>query len=117
MAIAVESLVKPDELIMVSQYYDIVCLDRYLERPYRQIGLSPKLGAEYTRKTIASFPDLTHFWLVAAEDGTEITTMIPAEFSQVKEVRFGHDLHLFRYERRESQKRDSRFEQRRIIGE
>ncbi|HEY9777292.1 MAG TPA: glycosyltransferase family 39 protein [Planktothrix sp.] len=96
---AVEQKVKPDDLVFVSHYYNIVCLDRYLDRPYRQIGLSPEMGAQYTQKVIRSFANLSCFWLVAAEGGKAIVPMLPREFKPTEEVRYLHDLHLFKYVR------------------
>jgi hypothetical protein len=99
MAQKVEELVKPDEILMISQYYDIVCLDRYLHKPVRQLGLSPNMGADYARDTIRSIAGMQRFWLITAEDGDSIVTMIPAEFHQSSLVRLPHDLHLYSYDR------------------
>jgi uncharacterized membrane protein len=99
MAEKVEQLVKPDEILMISQYYDIVCLDRYLHRPVRQLGLSPNMGADSARDTIRSFLEMQRFWLITAEDGDSIITMIPPEFHETSLIRLPHDLHLYLYER------------------
>jgi hypothetical protein len=95
----VEQVVEPDDLIFVSQYYSIPPLDRYLTRPFRQVGLSPQMGRDYTYKTILSFPQLERFWLISCEDGEPIVEMIPPQFSRVNEVRFSHNLHLYLYQR------------------
>ena len=99
MAAKVEEVVKPDEILMISQYYDIVCLDRYLHHPVRQVGQSPNMGAESVRGTVHSFPGLKRFWLLTAEDGNSITSMIPTEFHVQQEIRMPHDLHLYLYVR------------------
>ena len=83
-----------DQLIAVSQYYDIVCLDRYLKEPRRQIGLSTQMGEKQLKSALATVQD---FSLVTAQDGENITRLIPARFHITEHINFGHGLHLRRY--------------------
>lgn len=90
-ALAVEKLVPCDELLVVSQPYDIVCLDRYLEKPRRQLGLSPAMGGEIVKSKLAK---LTKFTLITAQEGESIKDMVPEEFSLTKQIDYSHGIHL-----------------------
>ncbi len=94
-AAEVESLCRSDQLILVSQYYDIACLDRYLTQPMLQVGVSPAQGPDHVAKILAGRTD---FWLVTAQEGEQITGMIPPHFRPKHHVHLSHGLHLRRYE-------------------
>lgn len=102
MASTVESLCAKDDLILVSQYYNIVCLDRYLTRPFRQVGGSPALGQKKITEILENFPKLEQFWLITAQEGESITEMIPPNFKIVKQIDLIHGLHLRLYVRQRS---------------
>jgi mannosyltransferase len=94
MAVVVQRECKPDELIVVSHYIDIVCLDRYLDRPQRQIGISPGLGsAEIARR----LDGVRRFWLLTAQEGEGAKNMLPARYVMSKEINMEHGLHLRLY--------------------
>ncbi|HEY9867981.1 MAG TPA: glycosyltransferase family 39 protein [Candidatus Obscuribacterales bacterium] len=95
MAAQVESLCAADDPILVSQYYDIVCLDRYLRQPRIQIGISPAQGNEHIARLIGSRP---RFWLLTAQEGEEARELIPAGYRPTREVHLSHGLHLRLYE-------------------
>jgi hypothetical protein len=90
-----------DEVLLVSQYYDIVCLDRYLSRPLRQIGISPAMGSEkidhLVNDEIRPRPD--SFWILTAQEGDRAFAMIPQNFKVTTQFDLGHALHLRRYVR------------------
>jgi hypothetical protein len=98
MAHEIENRCGKDDLVFVSQFYNVVCLDRYLDRPVRTIGISPALGAEQVRALIASFP-VSHFWLLTAQEGESIKEMMPQQFHMAKQIDMMHGLHLRMYER------------------
>jgi uncharacterized membrane protein len=101
MAAKVEEVVKPEDVLMVSHYFNIVCLDRYLSRPVRQVGLSPQLGAERINAKIEGIsPKLNQFWLLTAEDGENIRDIMPQTFAVVQKIDLPHELHLRLYRRR-----------------
>ena len=97
----VNNLCLKDDLLLVSQYYDIVCLDRYLTRPIRQIGIGAAMGkdkiAHLVNCEIKPTPDA--FWLLTAQEGDRVFAMIPLNFKAVSEYDLGHALHLRRYVR------------------
>ncbi len=96
MAALVERQVKTDEPLLVSQYYDIVCLDRYLTVPLLQIGVSPALGAERLASLLAG---RKRFWLITAQEGEAIKNMIPGDYRLRQQTDLRHALHLRLYER------------------
>lgn len=96
MAKQVEELVPVDETLVVSQHYDIACLDRYLSKPRRQLGLSPAMGADLVKSKLASMDE---FALLTAQEGESIKEMVPGEFSLRKQVDLSHGLHLRLYRR------------------
>lgn len=96
MAAAVERVCRPDDLLVVSEFYDIACLDRYLTRPFRQIGVSPAMGKEYLAGILAG---RDRFILLTAQQGEFIKDMIPAEYSIIERVDLRHGLHLRIYQK------------------
>lgn len=96
MAQKVEELVPEEEVLIVSQHYDIACLDRYLQKPRRQMGLSPAMGAEIVKAKLAK---LNEFALLTAQEGESIKDMVPAVFNLNKQIDLSHGLHLRLYRR------------------
>lgn len=96
MASAVERICKPDDLLVVSEFYNIACLDRYLTMPLNQIGASPAMGKEHVAKLVDG---RTRFVLLTAQQGEFIAPMIPAEYKIVDRVDLRHGLHLRVYQR------------------
>lgn len=99
MARLVESLVRPDEPLLVSQYYDIVCLDRYLNHPFVQYGVSPSLPADHLARVLSGRKS---FWLLTAQEGEAIKNMIPTRYKLIRQVDLRHALHLRLYEEPDS---------------
>lgn len=91
MARQVENLVQPDEVLVVSQYYNIACLDRYLQLPRMQMGLSPAMGKEALAASLGKLPS---FALLTAQDGEAIVPLLPDIFKLEKQVDLSHGLHL-----------------------
>jgi uncharacterized membrane protein len=96
MAHLVESTVPAGELVLVSQYYDILCLDRYLSVPLRQVGVSSNTTAAQLTKMLKGSD---RFSLVTAQEGDRILKQIPGEFMLVISTDLGHSLHFLRYVR------------------
>src|SRR5262249_57992728 len=94
MAAEVERRCHPGELVLVSQYYDIACLDRYLTKPMLQVGVSPAQGADHVSRVVCG---RELFWLLTAQEGEAITGMIPPQFTREQEVSLPHGLHLRLY--------------------
>jgi uncharacterized membrane protein len=94
MAQLVEQNVAESEPLFVSQYYDLVCLDRYLNRPLRQIGAS-------SNTTRQQFTDLLNgaarFALVTAQEGDRILKVIPPDYRQDVHRDLGHSLHFYQF--------------------
>lgn len=98
MAALVERVIEPTDIVMVSQYYDIVCLDRYLHSPLAQIGLTPNMGKPYVTQVFASLPNLKRFWLLTAEDGDAVVQLLPSNCEKVSATtKLEHDLNLTLY--------------------
>lgn len=95
MAAQVESLCAADDPILVSQYYDIVCLDRYLKQLRIQIGISPAQGGEHIARLVGS---RRRFWLLTAQEGEEARKLIPSRYRPTREIHLSHGLHLRLYE-------------------
>ena len=90
----VESLVGPNDLVLVSQYYNIVCLDRYLTRPLHQVGVTPELGTTHLEQVLSH---CDQFWLITAQEGEAIKDMLPKRFKLIQQEDFAHGLHLRLY--------------------
>ena len=91
MARVVERECQPDQLLLVSQYYDVVCLNRYLQKPFLQVGVSPQMGAQHADKILA---DAKGFSLLTAQDGESEADLVPARFQMLKKFDLEHGLHL-----------------------
>ncbi len=113
MAQLVERVCHPNELLLVSHYYDIVCLDRYLNNPLKQVGVSPAMGsrrievilknmlpADDSGSLITGTPEPPQhtFWVLTAQDGDAIFSIIPAGFKVIEKYNFPHALHLWHYQ-------------------
>jgi hypothetical protein len=94
MAALVESKIRPDEPLLVSQYYDIVCLDRYLQHQHVQIGVSPGQGASHIYEVLAGTKS---FWLLTAQEGESVKALLPPAFELESEFTLHHGLHLRHY--------------------
>lgn len=100
-AALVTEVVAPDEILFVSQYYDIVCLDRYLSRPLRQVGISPSMGRQKIAHLINEEiqPSPNSFWILTGQEGDGVFAMVPENFQVTIQNNLGHALHLRRYEK------------------
>ncbi len=87
-----------DYFVFVSQFYDIVCLDRYLTRPYRQIGLSPAMEVKQIENIFIKFKPVK-FILITAQEGEAIKNMLPHNFKMTRQINYFHGLHLREYVR------------------
>ena len=92
----IEHVCRANEVLLVSPYYNIVCLDRYLHNPLRQIGVSPTLG-EAVLKNITHRLSLQTFWVLSAQEGDAIFNIIPSQYKIAQEYDFQHALHLRQY--------------------
>ncbi len=95
MAATVERVCRPDDLILVSEYYDIACLDRYLSRPFQQVGASPAMGKSYVCTLIAG---KQRFVLITAQEGEFIKDLFPDNYVVTNHIDLRHGLHLRVYE-------------------
>jgi hypothetical protein len=97
-AAIVERLTGPDDIIFVSQYYDVMCLDRYLSRPLRQVGVSPSLGREKVQSLVVEIAKTKKtFWVLTAQEGDGIFQMIPPQYKVVFDSDLHHAIHLRQY--------------------
>lgn len=96
MAATVELQVPADKLLLVSQHYDLVCLNRYLTKARLQRGVSPAMGDSAIRDIVSKTDS---FALLTAQDGETMASMIPAEFKLDKRFDYSHGLHLRLYSR------------------
>ncbi|MBY0356725.1 MAG: glycosyltransferase family 39 protein [Candidatus Obscuribacterales bacterium] len=94
LAAAVKLECPVDKLIVVSQFYDIALLDRYLESPYKQLGLSPSMGKKEIESKLSK---VDSFALITAQDGEAIKEMLPERFVLGKEINLSHGLHFRLY--------------------
>lgn len=96
MAATVEKNVPTDRLLLVSQHYDLVCLNRYLTKPRIQQGVSPAMGDGHINNLLSNVDD---FALLTAQDGETMASMIPPEFKLENRFDYSHGLHLRLYTR------------------
>jgi mannosyltransferase len=97
-AILVEQVTGPNDVVFVSQYYDVMCLDRYLQRPLRQIGVSPSLGKEKVAGLVHDMVGARQsFWVLTAQEGDRVFEMIPDYYRVVFDVDLHHAIHLRKY--------------------
>jgi uncharacterized membrane protein len=98
----VEKNCSTSEILFVSNYYNIVCLDRYLQKPFRQIGISAATGAPIIEnKIIQERTDLNpapNFWILSAQEGDTVFHTIPAHFKVLQQYDLLHALHLRKYQ-------------------
>ncbi len=98
----IEQNIKPNEILYVSNYYNILCLDRYLHQPLPQIGISPALGTAGVQKIFhdtANKSISNTFWVLSAQEGDAIFSLIPQEYTIIEQRDFGHALHLKHYKK------------------
>lgn len=90
------------DILFVSPYYNIVCLDRYLDKPMRQIGLANIADATGINSIIerekTSKSTQIKFWVLAAQQGDTIFGVIPSKYQLIKQYDFPHALHLRQYQ-------------------
>lgn len=91
-----EQTVPQDELVLVAQHYNIVCLDRYLTKPYRQVGVDSITADSRVNEIIGG---LQRFTLITGQEGNLFAQKVPAQFKLVEQVDFPHGLHFRRYSR------------------
>lgn len=96
MAALVEKHINTNEPLFVSQHYDIICLDRYLNQARVQIGISPQMGGEHVKKLVSPHQS---FWLLTAQDGEAIVSLIPSDYKITKQFDTRHALHLRHFSR------------------
>lgn len=96
MAATVELNVPQDRLLLVSQHYDLICLNRYLTKPRLQQGVSPAMGESVIRDIVNKNDS---FALLTAQEGESLASMIPAEYKLEKRFDYSHGLHLRLYSR------------------
>lgn len=95
MAATVEQNVPEDEPLLISQHYDLICLDRYLHRARLQQGVSPAMGQDAINKILDG---KTRFALLTAQEGEQMAAMIPSRYDLVKRFDYSHGLHLRIYQ-------------------
>jgi len=98
----VEKNCRPGEILFVSNYYNIVCLDRYLQKPLRQMGISAATGASIIENKInqekTDANSTPNFWILSAQEGDTIFGTMSARFKVVQQYDFPHALHLRKYQ-------------------
>ena len=92
-----EAMLHQNELVVVSEWYEVASLDRYLQHPLRQIGLSAEMGKNYIESQIKQHANLQSFVLVSAGEGHAIKTMLPPEYRQGTQIRLSHDVLITEY--------------------
>ncbi len=90
----IEHVRRPDEPLFVSPYYNIVCLDRYLHYPLRQIGAGSACGGGRLENMINN---TQAFWVLSAQEGDTIFNIIPERYKIAQTYDFMHALHLKEY--------------------
>ena len=95
-----EEMLHANELVVVSEWYEIASLDRYLQHPLRQIGLSAEMGKTYIQSQIEQHANAQSFVLVSAGEGHAIKTMLPPEYKQGAQIRLSHDVIVTEYKHR-----------------
>lgn len=97
MAAKVEQLCPAQELLLVCQYYDIVCLNRYLRFERLQQGISSAATTQYLEEILNG---RKQFWLITAQEGEGLKEKIPSAFFLERQIDLHHALHLRHYRRK-----------------
>lgn len=98
MAALVEEKINPQTLLLVSEPYNIFCLDRYLITPRRQIGLIGCSGETGLKQSLQALPkDSQDFWLLTAQSGETMAMQMPAQYRLLEAIHLHHALHLRHY--------------------
>ena len=91
-----------NDLIFISNYYNIVCLDRYLHKPLKQIGIDKDHGIATIDKQISIQLNQANsnliFWVLSAQEGDSIFSTIPTKYKLMQSYDFPHALHLRKYQ-------------------
>lgn len=95
LAAKVDEIVGPNDLVLVAQHYDLVCLNRYLTKPLLQVGISPAMGQPHLLEVIAG---RKKFFLITAQEGEAIAPMVPTNFAQTQRFDWPHGLHLRQFQ-------------------
>jgi mannosyltransferase len=95
-AAAVQKQCNANQLILVCPYYNIVCLDRYLAVPMKQVGLSPDYS---TNKISELMKDDPYIWLLTAQEAGSIRNAMPRNYQLDKRIRFPRGIELIGYKR------------------
>jgi mannosyltransferase len=90
----IEAIVPQTELVLVAQHYNIVCLDRYLRKPYKQVGVDSLTADARVSEILTRVPSFT---LITGQEGNAFAAKVPARFQLIEEANFAHGLHLRRY--------------------
>ncbi len=102
MAQLIEKNCAPTEILFVSNYYNIVCLDRYMQKPLRQIGISATTGAPVIETKVnqekTELNPKPNFWILSAQEGDTIFTTMPTNYKMVQRYDLPHGLHLRKYQ-------------------
>lgn len=95
MAHALENQVSNDQLVLIAQHYNILCLDRYLKVPFKQVGVDSTMSEPEVDKLLYG---QSKFALITAQEGEAFKNLIPSRFRVVRETNLAHGLHLRSYE-------------------
>lgn len=94
MALYVETHAPRENLLLVSQYYFIPCLDRYLKIPFRQVGVSSVTTPAQMEQILDG---VSGFSLVTAQEGDQVLKVISPRYRAVEHKDLGHSLHFYTF--------------------
>jgi len=92
----IENIGAESPVIFVCPYYNIVCLDRYLHRPFRQIGVNPNLKKEEFARMIRQL-SRQEFWVLSGQEGDTVFDTVPGGYRIVQRYDYPHAVHLRKY--------------------
>lgn len=89
-----QTRILPQELVLVAQWYNILCLDRYLDKPLRQVGVDTNMTPQQVDQLVKGQET---FWLITAQEGEGFKNLIPPRFHEAAHTAYPHGLHVRLY--------------------
>lgn len=94
MAKLIEKRVDPQELLLISPHFDMMCVNRYFTVPRLQVGTGPLLGNQHIYPLLKGRKS---FWFMTAREGDCVAVMLPPWYQVAETNQLPHGLALTHY--------------------
>lgn len=94
MARLIEKKADPQELLLISPHFDMMCVNRYFTVPRMQVGTGPLLGNQHIYPLLKGRKS---FWFMTAREGDCVAVMLPPWYQVAETNQLPHGLALTHY--------------------